>query len=115
MVPEAMRAAYILKEDFGLETRILNVHTVKPLDIQAVARAAETGVIVTAEEHQVGGFGNIIAGAVLKHSGGPIGFDMIGVADRWGTSGKPWDLMQYFGLTAEHLAKRAKELHAQKR
>jgi len=115
MVPEAMRAAYILKEDFGLETRILNVHTVKPLDIQAVARAAETGVILTAEEHQVGGFGNIIAGAVLKHSCGPLCFDMIGVADRWGTSGKPWDLMQYFGLTAEHLAKRAKELHEQKR
>ncbi|MBC8278609.1 MAG: transketolase, partial [FCB group bacterium] len=62
MVPEAMRAAWILKSDFGLETRIVNIHTVKPLDTEAIARAAaETGLIVTAEEHQVGGFGNWVA------------------------------------------------------
>ena len=67
MVPEAMRAAYILKEEFGLETRVLNVHTIKPLDREAIVRAAaETGAVVTAEEHQVGGFGNIIAGVILS-------------------------------------------------
>ena len=59
MVPEAMRAAWILKEECGLETRVVNVHTVKPLDIEALAQAADqTRLIVTAEEHQVGGFGN---------------------------------------------------------
>lgn len=108
MVPEAMRAAYILKEDFGIETRVVNVHTVKPLDVEAVVRAAEeTGAVLTAEEHQVGGFGNIVAGAILKGVGRPVAFDMVGVNDRFGESGQPWELMQEFGLTAEHLAKRA--------
>ncbi len=60
-----MRAALILKEEIGLETRVLNMHTVKPLDVDAVGRArAETGAILTCEEHQKGGFGNIMAGAL---------------------------------------------------
>ncbi|MCL5103927.1 MAG: transketolase, partial [Armatimonadetes bacterium] len=109
MVPEAMRAAYILKEEFGLETRVLNVHTVKPLDSDAIARAAaETGAVVTAEEHQVGGFGNIIAGAILSEVRKPLAFGMVGVADKFGESGQPWELMQMFGLTAEHLAQKAR-------
>ncbi len=55
MVPEAMRAAWILKSDFGYETRVVNLHTLKPMDDAAILRAArETGVIVTAEEHQIG-------------------------------------------------------------
>jgi transketolase len=112
MVAEAMRAAYILREEYGLETRVLNVHTVKPLDVEALVSAArDTCVVLTAEEHQVGGFGNIIASAILKNYSGPVFFDMIGVEDRFGVSGKPWELMQYFGLTAEHLARRAKQLH----
>ena len=115
MVSEAMRAAYILKEEFDLDARILNIHTVKPLDVPPVAAAADTGVVLTAEEHQVGGFGNIIAGVVLKHARAPVAFDMIGVPDRFGSSGSPWELVQDCGLTAEHLAKRAKELHDQRR
>lgn len=111
MVPEAMRAAYILKEGFGLETRVLNVHTVKPLDCDAVGRAAEeTGAVLTAEEHQVGGFGNIIASAVLRQIGRLVAFDMVGVNDRFGESGQPWDLMQELGLTAEHLARKSLEI-----
>jgi transketolase len=111
MVPEAMRAAYMLKEDFGIETRILNVHTVKPLDVESVVRAAsETGAVVTAEEHQVGGFGNIIASAILKGVRKPLAFDMVGVPDRFGESGQSWELMQEFGLTAEHLAEKARGL-----
>ena len=55
MVPEAMRAAWILKQEFGYETRVLNMHTLKPIDTDAIIRAArETGVMVTAEEHQIG-------------------------------------------------------------
>jgi len=113
MVPEAMRAAWLLKEEYGLETRVLNVHTVKPLDVGAVAQAAaETPVMVTAEEHQVGGFGNIIAGAILSNlgkAGAPL-FDMVGVRDQFGISGKPWELMQAFGLSAEHIAERVLRL-----
>jgi transketolase len=114
MVAEAMRAAWLLKEEHGIETRVVNVHTVKPLDVAALIRAAdETHLIVTAEEHQVGGFGNIIAGAILSHRQGsarPLLFDMVGVQDRFGVSGKPWELMQSFGLCAEHIAERVLRL-----
>ncbi len=114
MVPEAMRAAWMLKEEYGIEVRVVNVHTVKPLDVAALlAAATDTRCIVTAEEHQVGGFGNIIAGAILKHRGAhehALQFDMVGVKDRFGLSGKPWELVQAFGLTAEHVADRVKKL-----
>ena len=114
MVPEAMRAAWILKEEYGIGTRVVNVHTVKPLDISTLVRAAEeTSVVVTAEEHQVGGFGNIVAGAILKNRKNfrlPLQLEMVGVADRFGISGNPWELVQYFGLTAEHIAKRVLDL-----
>jgi transketolase len=110
MVPEAMRAAWLLKEESGIETRIVNVHTVKPLDVGAIVRAAEqTCAVLTAEEHQVGGFGNIIAGSILRNRRNfelPLLLDMVGVQDRFGISGKPWELMQSFGLCAEHLAER---------
>jgi transketolase len=114
MVPEAMRAAWLLKEDHDVETRVVNVHTVKPLDVAALVQAADqTQIVVTAEEHQVGGFGNIIAGAILRHRQNyehPLLFDMVGVDDRFGLSGKPWDLMRAFGLSAEYIAERVLKL-----
>jgi transketolase len=114
MVAEAMRAAWLLKEEHGLETRVVNVHTVKPLDAVALVQAAEqTHLIVTAEEHQVGGFGNIVAGAILRGRqvcDAPLAFDMLGVDDRFGLSGKPWDLVRAFGLSAEHIAERVLKL-----
>jgi transketolase len=114
MVAESMRAAWLLKEEHGIETRVLNVHTVKPLDVAAVVRAAEeTGLVVTAEEHQVGGFGNIVAGAILqnrKNFQSPLMLDRMGVPDCFGVSGKPWELMQHFGLCAEHIAERVLKL-----
>jgi transketolase len=106
MVTEAMRAALVLKEQFDIETRVLNVHTVKPIDEAAlIAAAQDTGAVITCEEHQVGGFGNIVAGAIgrLKDSTMPFALDQIGVKDRFGESGDPWDLMAEFGLTAEHI------------
>ncbi len=117
MVPEAMRAAYILKEEYGIEARILNVHTAKPIDKKAIVRAAEeTGIIITAEEHQVGGLGNIVAGVIGrgKRYEAPLLMDMVGVEDTFGESGAPWELMKVFGLTAEHIAKKAKKLYDRK-
>ncbi len=117
MLAEAMRAAYILGEEYGIEVRVLNVHTVKPIDEKAILKAAEeTGIIITAEEHQVGGFGNIVAGVIArkKRYDAPLLMDMVGVEDRFGETGAPWELMKIFGLTAEHIAKRAKELYHQK-
>jgi len=111
---EALRATYILKTDLDIETRVLHLHTVKPLDTAAIIRAAaETGAVVTAEEHQVGGLGNRVAGVIVENlprqTRAPR-FAMIGVPDRFGESGKPWQLVKKFGLTAEHIAAKVKEL-----
>lgn len=113
MVPEAMRAAWILKCEHNIETRVINMHTVKPLDRAAILAAAEeVGTIITAEEHQVGGFGNIIAGvaAMRTHHDKPLRIAQIGVADTFGESGQPWELMKLFKLTAEDIAAKAKEM-----
>jgi transketolase len=114
MVPEAMRAAWILHHDYGYQTRILNMHTLKPMDREAVLRAGqETGVLVTAEEHQVGALGWRVAGilmedpAILKH---PVLAGYIGVQDRFGDSGAPWELVKEFEVSAEHIARKAAEL-----
>ena len=113
MVPEAMRAAWILKEEKDLETRVINLHTIKPLDETTIKRAAnEIGMILTAEEHQVGGFGNIVAGAVvrLKEKQTLLKIEMVGVQDRFGESGDAWQLMRHFGLSAECIAEKAFDL-----
>jgi transketolase len=118
MVAEAMRAAWLLKEEFGIDARVLNVHTIKPLDTAALVAAADTGLVVTAEEHQVGGFANIVASAILcrrPRFDRPLLFDTIGVRDRFGVSGPPWELMRRFGLCAEHIADSVKKLYDRKR
>jgi transketolase len=112
VLTEAMRAAYILKEEYNIETRIINNHTIKPIDEDAIIKAVnEIGKIITIEEHQVGGIGNIIAGLVAKNQivKEPYKFQMIGVKDRFGESGQPWELMNIFGLTAEFIAKSSKD------
>ena len=116
VVAESMRAAWILKAEFGIETRVLNLHTMKPLDTGAVAKAAkECGLVLTVEEHQVGGMGNLVAAAIQTSPevyGTPVLMEMIGVQDRFGESGLPWDVMKEFGLTAEYIADKARRLHA---
>jgi transketolase len=114
MVPEAMRAAYILKNEFGFETRVINMHTMKPFDEAAVIRAAkETGVVVTAEEHQIGALAWRVS-AVITGSpevyGTPVITGAIGVKDRFGDSGAPWELIKEFEVSAEHIAQKAGEL-----
>ena len=119
MVPEAMRAAVILRREFGYETRVLNLHTLKPIDECALVRAArETGVLVTAEEHQVGALAWRVS-ALLTGTpelyGIPVITGAIGVQDRFGESGAPWELVKEFGVSAEHIAQKAAELVALKR
>jgi len=107
MVPEAMRAAWILRADHGIECRVVNVHTIRPLDEAAlVAAAADTGAVVTCEEHQAGGLGNIVAGVLSQNpeSAGAL-VDQVGVCG-FGESGDPWVLMKAFGLSAEFIAQR---------
>jgi len=116
MVPEAMRAAYILKKEFGWETRVLNLHTLKPIDSEAIVRAAlETGIVVTAEEHQIGALAWRVS-SILTESpqlyGAPLITGAIGVKDRFGESGAPWELIKDFEVSAEHIAHKAAELMA---
>ncbi len=114
MVPEAMRAAWILKADFGYETRILNLHTMKPLDTPAIIRAAhDTGVVITAEEHQIGALAWPVASVITQDPTlylSPIITGAIGVKDRFGDSGAPWELIKEFEVSAEHIAAKAVEL-----
>jgi len=111
---EALRAAWILKQEYDLETRVINLHTIKPMDRAAIIKAAsETRAIITAEEHQVGGLGNRVAGVVAMEKSlqsQNILFDMVGVNDRFGESGQSWQLIKHFGLAAEHIAEKAKNL-----
>ena len=119
MVPEAMRAAYILKSEFGYQTRVLNMHTLKPLDKEAIVRTArETGIVVTAEEHQIGALAWPVASAITESPelyGIPIITGAIGVKDRFGDSGAPWELIKEFEVSAEHIAAKAMELMAVKK
>jgi transketolase len=114
MVPEAMRAAYILKQEFGYETRVLNIHTLKPIDAVAIVRAArDTGIVVTAEEHQIGALAWRVSGILTESPqlyGLPVITGAIGVKDRFGDSGAPWELIKEFEVSAEHIARKAVEL-----
>jgi transketolase len=113
MVPEAMRAAWILKRERCWETRVINMHTLKPLDTEAVVRPArETGVVITAEEHQVGALAWRVSGVLTESRelyGRPVITGAIGVQDRFGDSGSPWELVKEFGVRAEHIAALAVE------
>lgn len=109
-VPEAMRAAYILKKEHDIEARVINLHTIKPLDNEAIIRAAkEIGRIVTAEEHQKGGVGNQIAG-VIANAGIPVKMSMIGMNDQFGESALPWELVWKYELAGENIVAAAKSL-----
>lgn len=114
MVPEAMRAAYILKQEENIEVRILNMHTLKPLDVRAIIEAAKaTGIVITAEEHQIGGLADRVC-RIISESPElyqlPIITGAIGVKDRFGESGAPWELIKEFEVSAEHIAQKAREL-----
>jgi transketolase len=114
MVPEAMRAAWILKHEFGYETRILNMHTLKPIDRAAIVWAAkQTGVVLTAEEHQIGALAGRVSSVITESPilyGVPVITGAIGVNDRFGDSGAPWELIKEFQVSAEHIAHKALEL-----
>jgi transketolase len=119
MVPEAMRAAWILKKEFGYESRIVNMHTLKPIDSEAMVRAArETGLIVTAEEHQIGALAGRLSLTLTSSPelyGLPVITGAIGIKDRFGDSGAPWELVKELEVSAEHIAAKAMELMAVKR
>ncbi len=106
MVGEARKAADMLAEK-GISARVINMHTIKPIDKDIICKAAkETGVIVTAEEHSViGGLGSAVADVVTECC--PVPVVKVGVNDVFGHSGPAVDLLKEFGLCAENIAEKA--------
>ena len=105
MVSEAMQAAEELAAEHGIEARVIDMHTIKPLDAEAIVKAAEeTGAIVTAEEHSViGGLGSAVAEVVTTHC--PVKMYMVGQQDTFGESGKPDELKKKYGMTKDDIVK----------
>lgn len=108
-VAEALAAADLLAER-GVSAEVIDVATVKPLDVDTlVASVRKTGRIVTCEEHSVlGGMGSAVSEVLSEAC--PVPTRRIGVADVFGTSGEPKELLEHFGLTAAHIAAAAGEL-----
>ena len=113
MVYEALRAREALAER-GIAARVVDLHTVKPIDTALIERCArETGAIVTAEEHQVnGGLGGAVAEVVVRSH--PVPMEFVAVMDRFGQSGKPAELMDAFGLRAKDIVAAADRALARK-
>ena len=109
MVNEAVLAAENLKKD-GIDARIIDIHTIKPIDEDIIIKAAkETGAIVTAEEHSViGGLGSAVAEVIVKNQ--PVRMSMVGQQDTYGESGKPDELKKKYGKTYEDIEKSVKNL-----
>lgn len=107
MVEMALKAADMLAAE-GISARVVNIHTIKPIDEDIIIKAAkETGAIVTAEEHYImGGLGSAVAEVVCANA--PVPVKIIGT-DRFGKSGKPAELFEEYGLTPENIVKNVKE------
>ena len=113
MVCEAMNAAETLAQQ-GISARVINIHTIKPLDkVLITAAAKETGCIVTCEEHSIiGGLGSAVAECVCESC--PVPVYRVGVNDTFGHSGPAVELLKEFGLSAEHIVEVTKEAVAKK-
>jgi transketolase len=113
LVWESILAAEILKEK-GIHADVINIHTIKPLDTDAVMKSVlKTGCVVSAEEHQYnGGLGDSIAQFLAMHKPSPMEF--VGVNDSFGESGKPAELMEKYGLNAESIVDKALKVIARK-
>jgi transketolase len=107
MVHLALEAAEELAKE-GIDARVINIHTIKPLDKEIILKAAEeTGAIVTAEEHNIiGGLGSAVAEAVCEEY--PVPVIKVGVEDKFGKSGKVPPLLEEYGLTSANIAAKAR-------
>ena len=112
-VANALQAAETLAQE-GVSARVLNIHTIKPIDADAVIKAAsETGALVTAENHNViGGLGSAVAEVLAEQRPTPL--ERVGVKDHFGQVGKAPYLMGVFGITAADIAKAARKAIARK-
>ena len=114
MVHTALEARELLAAE-GISARLVDIHTIKPIDKDLLIKVAtETGAVVTAEEHTVmGGLGSAVTEVLSEFCPTPV--KMVGVQDKFGRSGKPYLLMDLYGLTAKNIAAKAKEAIAMKK
>lgn len=109
MVNEALIASETLKAE-GIDVRVLDMHTIKPIDEEAIISAAkETKGIVTVEEHTVmGGLGSAVSEVIVRNH--PVPMEFVGIKDVFGQSGKPAELLKEYNLTADDIVKAVKQL-----
>ena len=109
MVEAVLEAKEELAKE-GINARVINIHTIKPIDEELIIKAAkETGVIVTAEEHSIiGGLGSAVAEVVSEKC--PVPVLRVGVKDTFGESGKPNELLEKYGLTSNNIVNKVKEV-----
>ena len=109
MVEAAINAEKMLKAE-GISARVINIHTIKPIDRDIIIKAAkDTGAVVTCEEHNIiGGLGSAVAEVLSEEC--PIPMERIGVKDAFGKSGVPAQLLKEYGLTAEDIVAAAKRV-----
>ena len=114
LVTKALDAAYELKNK-NIQARVINLHTPKPIDREAIIKAAqETGAVLTVEEHSVfGGVGSAVAEVLVEEC--PVPMKMMGIRDVFGRSGSPDELFEYFGLTTENIIKETEILLKRKK
>ncbi|MCX6293850.1 MAG: transketolase family protein, partial [Sphingobacteriales bacterium] len=114
LVWEALLAVEAL-ETKGISAEVINIHTIKPLDVESILTSIQkTGCAVTAEEHNIiGGLGDSIAQVASKYC--PIPIEYIGTNDTFGESGKPAELLVKYGLDANHIAAAAEKSIARKK
>ena len=115
MVWNALQAAEILETE-GIHARVLNMHTIKPIDVEAISRAArETGAIVTAENHSIlNGLGSAVAETLCENDLF-VPLQRVGVRDLFGDVGTADYLMERFGLSVSAITKAARDTAARKR
>lgn len=105
LVWEALKAADELEKKEGLKVRVINNHTIKPMDYKTITDAArQCGCIVTVEEHQIhGGLGSAVSEVVVKNA--PVPMEFVGIPDKFGMSGEPEELLEKYDLTWETIYK----------
>lgn len=105
----ALIAVEELSKD-GIEAMVINNHTIKPIDTETIIKAAkETGAVVSVEEHQInGGLGSAVAEVLAKNY--PVPQEFIGVQDRFGESGEPWELVEKFGMGVKDIKEAVKKV-----
>lgn len=113
LVWEAIQAAEALEKE-GIRAEVINIHTIKPLDVTAVLESvAKTKAVVVAEEHFVaGGLGELIAGTLAANKPAPV--EYVAIHDKFGQSGTPEELMKAYGLDAKHIIESVKKVITRK-